>query len=495
MKFAFVLPLLLACGGHAREKGDHPIESVIFLLEELRGKVVQEGNDEATTYGEFKKWCTDSLETLDAAIKDSEETISSLEDTVESKKKDKEALEAHIKFLEDEITKYEGETSTAKEDREKQAKAYEAADKDFESTIKAIDEALTELIASKKAALVQFMKPEDMRQEKLLHLLQQPMILAQLSDADRDALTAAVHAGAKKPVTEEDILAKEEYAKNNPGQSYTFKSGGIIEMLQGLKTHFENEKMEATKAETAAANEYEANYEAAKDALEAAKTAKEAKTTQLGETEKDLSTAESDLKDEKDELEADKKTRDDTKTSCDLKHSQFLERKKLRAHEVAAMEAAMEILAEVSGVRTKTPENPTPPAAPVTKLFFLQLNDPKMKAVTLLRQQAREMHSHVLQQFAEQLAAHMDSPFHEVNGMIEKMIFRLMAEQTSEDKHKAWCDLEVNTTERSKVNKEQKLKSLDAKIADGKATVDELTIKIKDLDEGGETYRIHNRGD
>jgi len=119
----------------------------------------------------------------------------------------------------------------------------------------------------------------------------------------------------------------------------------------------------------------------------------------------------------------------------------------------------------------------------VTKLFFLQFANPKEKAVTLLKKQAREMHSHQLQQFAEQIAAKLDGPFEEVNQMIVKMIFRLMAEQTSEDKHKAWCDLEVNTTERSKEAKAAKIKSLDAKIADGKATVDELTIKIKDLDE------------
>jgi len=62
------------------------------------------------------------------------------------------------------------------------------------------------------------------------------------------------------------------------------------------------------------------------------------------------------------------------------------------------------------------------------------------------------------------------------------MIFRLMAEQTKEDEHKHWCDLEVSNSEVSRDAKSTKESSLTAKINSAKANADELKLKIDDLD-------------
>jgi chromosome segregation ATPase len=67
--------------------------------------------------------------------------------------------------------------------------------------------------------------------------------------------------------------------------------------------------------------------------------------------------------------------------------------------------------------------------------------------------------------------------------MIQKMIFRLMAEQKDEDDHKNWCDLELEKTNSSKVNKEDKIAGLTAKIDDAKATVEKLIQEIKEAQE------------
>jgi hypothetical protein len=186
----------------------------------------------------------------------------------------------------------------AKKKREDANKLYDEADKEFETTLKAVDEAIKALTDSKKAALLQFLKPENQAQEHALRqLIQQPLVLEQLSDEQRESLAAAVF--DTKPVTEADILAKEKYAK--AGNTYTFKSGNVIDLLRSLKTHFEDEKRAATKAETAAANEYEVAKDSRKAAIEAAKKAKDDKTKLLGEVKKDLNNVKSDLKDAKDE--------------------------------------------------------------------------------------------------------------------------------------------------------------------------------------------------
>jgi len=481
MKLARLLPLALLFVGASA--GSHPVGSVIKLLKELQLTVEKEGEAETATWMKFKKWCTDNGVTLGKAVKSDKADIDTLGDTVASKEKEQAAVEERISFLSSEIAKYDAEDAQAKKDRDDENKLYKAADADFESTGKAVDEALTALKASKKASLVQFLKPENSRQEQAFRvLLQQPLVLEQLSDEQREAFSAAVFGDGEKPVSDADILAKEKYAKS--GQTYTFKSGNVIDLLTSLKTHFADSRVAATKSETAAANDYAVAKSARSDAVAAAKKAKGGKTTELAEVKSDKNKAASGLKDEKSELVSDSKTLAATTTTCGIKQREFNERMTLRRHEIAAMKAAVEILAEVSGVRVAAPKNKK---APKMALFFLQLqalssNDPKMKAVNLLRQEAKEFKSKQLSRFADEVAAKLDGPLDSITQMVQKMIFRLMAEQTDEDKHKQWCDLEISNSDASEKDKTEKIKMLDAKIKDAKASEAELVIKIKDLD-------------
>jgi len=99
-----------------------------------------------------------------------------------------------------------------------------------------------------------------------------------------------------------------------------------------------------------------------------------------------------------------------------------------------------------------------------------------------LRQQSKLLHAKSLERLAQQLAAHMGDPFADVTNMIEKMIFRLMAEQKDEDDHKNWCDKELAKTDASITDKEDKVAELTTKINDADATVNKLTEEIKDAD-------------
>merc|ERR1719424_415842 len=62
--------------------------------------------------------------------------------------------------------------------------------------------------------------------------------------------------------------------------------------------------------------------------------------------------------------------------------------------------------------------------------------------------------------------------------MIQKMIFRLMAEQTDEDEHKNWCDLEMSKTNTSEFNKKAKVAELELKIEADKAKADQLGNEV-----------------
>merc|ERR1719359_914266 len=107
-------------------------------------------------------------------------------------------------------------------------------------------------------------------------------------------------------------------------------------------------------------------------------------------------------------------------------------------------------------------------------------NDPKMKAVALLKEAAKDTNSKALERLAVEVAAHLTGPFDQVNNMIEKMIFRLMDEQKKEDEHKHWCDQEIKKTETMKQDKEDKIDELKAEIKVETAEVTQLTDEIAD---------------
>lgn len=165
MKLIALCSLVFLAGVFAaRDSGSHPIESVVKLLKELQNKVESEGEAEQATWTKFQKWCSDNGDTLKDAVQSDKDTIDTLSDTVDAKTIEQKSTEDNIEFLTEEILKYENEESEAKQDREDANGVYKAADKDFDDTIKAVDEATVALKESKKAALLQFLKPENPRQ-------------------------------------------------------------------------------------------------------------------------------------------------------------------------------------------------------------------------------------------------------------------------------------------------------------------------------------------
>jgi len=210
----------------------------------------------------------------------------------------------------------------------------------------------------------------------------------------------------------------------------------------------------------------------------------------LAEAKTALADAKGDLKDQKDDLDADAGSLSQTEKSCRTKSQEWDQRLSTRKLELEAMATAIKILAKVTGVRTEAPKNPKTESR---HMFieegeaFLQLEgivaiSPKMRAVNLLKETASTVHSHALERLATEIAAHLDGPFDQINNSIEKMIFHLMAEQTNEDKHKAWCDQELFKTQTMKDNKDDKIKEVDAELKTETAGVAQLTEDIKAAD-------------
>lgn len=466
-----VLLALVAMGSQPAEatvtNETHPIERVIGLLRDLSAEVEADGNEEAVVYGKFEKWCQDSKKTLNEAIETSKDSIDTLESSVESKDQQNKTLTKQINMLTEELLQASKAATVSKEARDNASALYTTADTELEDTINAIDDAITELEGAKPSALAQ---------TSVRRVSEMPLVLEQITDAERSRLLAL--ASGPDEVTKKDIMARGDSAAH--AKTYNFKSNNVIDLLKELKQKFEDDRVEQTKEETNAQNAYNLAKNARDSAVSAAETAKDEKKTLRGEVQQDLVQKRSDLQSARDDLDADTDALRDTKESCETKKSQWNERTELREHEIKAIESAIKILSKATGVSTEPPSNPALPTAPT----FLQIVDPRARAVNLLRQEARRAHSRTFERFAEDLAARLAThPFDEVNQMIQKMIFRLKAEQTDEDEHKNWCDLEIEKANASKTNKEEKLEHLDAKIEADKAAADKLKDDIKDADD------------
>lgn len=462
---------------------EHPVERVISLLQDLSAKVETEGKAEELTYAQFETWCSDSRRTLEQAVSKEKQSIDALQSKVEGKTKESATLTEQISGLSNELLQYEAAASSAADQRKKVGDLYTAADKDLADTVTAIQQAIDSLTQARTStsALIQ---------TRLQQLTKLPLLLEQLTASQREALLA--HA-------DPEVLAKGNYDASV--KKYSFKSGDIIELLKQLKTKFEDDRLEGTKAETNAQNAHALSSSARSGAIQASTGAKAEKMVLLGTAQTEIVSSSSALTSSQADLEADSTSLSNTDRSCAMKKSEWADRSSLRTNELKAIAAGIDILTKVSGVRVAAPVNAAAPSplsyddatttAPATALIesesepspaafiFLKAVDPKARAVNLLRSEARKIHSSTFERFADQVEASLGGPFDEVNNMIQKMVFHLMDEQKDEDGHKNWCDLELEKSNSSKVNKMERIASFETKIADASASSAVLAAEIQ----------------
>jgi phage shock protein A len=471
MKFVAVTLLFnVICAANA--SAGHPIVKVINLIKELKEKAISEGKEEEVAYTKFQYWCSTSIDTLKDAIQEEKETIDELKDKIAGLTKEKESLEEDIAQLEEQIAELEASAKAAKDNRKKEADLYDKAHKDIEATIDAIEGCIKALEDAESKT-----EPKMLLAQKHVRAVLS-LVGLQITEHQRQGLEK--YADKPRP----DQLAAGDLEKHT--DKYDFKSENVIELLKQLKLKFEDDELAATKAETNAINAYDLSKEARDNSIKAAKDSKDKKTKLLASTERAIADAELTLKDTESDLSADSKSLSDTEDSCSTRKSEWEVRSATRTAEIEAMDVAVKILAKSTGVRTEAPGNPVPPPSPVD---FLQLSsarsiatDPKMKAVALLLDAAKQTHSRALERLAVEIKAHLKGPFDAVNNMIEKMIFRLMDEQKQEDEHKLWCDQEIKKTETMKEDKEDKIDDLKAEIKVETAAVGKLSEEIKDAE-------------
>jgi len=425
----------------------HPISGVISMLQDLEVQSKEEGAAEAALFQKFTYWCKTSSKELNGLISKEKANIAELTDKIEGLKTDISVLTVEIAQLGSEIENMNSAAAKARKVRDDEIALYKSGQDNFDGTVSAVDTAIDTMEESEDTALVQKGKK----------------------------------AAPAKP----------------DAQTYQFKSGSIIETFKGMNTEFEGEKLDAQQAETNKQNAYNLAKQARDSAISAATDSKTEKESINGDKGSDEATATSDKASEQTALVDDSTSLDNTNKECELKNQEWETRSATRNAEIEAIQMAQKILSKVTGVRNPDEHEIAQKAliesrarieqdtslikAETGVVSFLQVVDPKAKAVNLLREAAKAGHSKALQDLAEQLRTY-EGPFDKVNGMIQKMIFRLMSEQKDEDDHKNWCDLETEKNLESKEDKRAKIEEMTASVTQLNAAISLLTEKITEND-------------
>lgn len=464
------------------EAGASPTSKVIELLEEMEEKGTEDMQKEKLQYTEYQAWCTSTKADKERSIKDSASKLEILKADTAKLKADIDALADELPKLSENIEKWKKEKADATKEREEGRDDYAKSHGDYTKAISSIGKArdkIKEQDTEKKTAKEAF--------------LQLSSVTAPL-DA-RASIEAFI---AESSVVNEAASADADPEKEEAG--YKFKSGMIIDLMDKLLDKFKTERHTLEKEEIEAKGLYErlmqekgASIETAEKSLQD-KTAEKAKKVQTkAEKTAEVGQIEKLQKDDTSFLE-------DLVENCKKKGETFKQRQKMRSEEIVAIEEATKILKDK--------------LKPVSEKSFLQLKSKaglslaslrsdsrgivKERAVSLLRERAEELNSHVLSALALRAAG---DPLAKVRKMISEMITRMQEDSVADAEKDGWCKKELGTNEQTRTTKQQAVEALRGEMSKLSTDIEDLGEDIADLakdtakltEDMGEATKLRNK--
>merc|ERR1719207_196988 len=258
-----------------------------------------------------------------------------------------------------------------------------------------------------------------------------------------------------------------------PGmQSYAPQSGQIFGILNQMKEDFEVNLSEAQKAEAKAKSEYETLKAAKEDEIDTGRKLIVDIDGQIAEIQEKYAQEAKELENTQEQLAMDEEFLKNLTEKCATMDADYDKRVKDRLTEIDAVTDTIKILNSDESFEAFDKMQ-----APV----FLQTDatanqkERRQQAVSALQRAARISGSPQIAMLAA--SAQLDA-FTEVKALIDKMVAELTTQQQDEVEHRDWCIENLNTNKRETAAAYDKRDNLEAKIADLKKTIEQLTKDI-----------------
>lgn len=422
-----------------------PMAEVVKLIQDVRAKVVEDGEVEQDSYDKYTCWCEKTLVKKAQDISEAKEEIAKTETLI---KKVEGQIASHgeeIAQLQKASAKNSDSQKETEAIREKDYSDYAQEKSESEQCIGALEAAI-KVLTGTGAKRVGFLDTDSSSHEaqligtatSLRSVLRHRAMPSSISDHDltmvKSFIDSPEHFASRNSLSAAQV-------DQNPFGDYAPQSTQIQGVLKGLYDAFtaDLEKSNAAEAESQKSFETLMATKQAEQAtlattLDKQEAARAAKAKLLEQNRADLS-------DTQDQLEADEGFFAETKEACATKAMEWSQRTRLRIEELAGMNQAITILSSKSA--TDVFESAKPnflQLAGATKVVAKQheASDGKGGVYGKLKTLAKQFQSIGVAKIA--VAARQAKSLEKVIPMIDDMISALRKEEADDIAHRDRCE-------------------------------------------------------
>jgi len=439
-----------------------PVQKVIQLLDELKGKVEADLSAEEKLMEEYTSWCDEEANTKEDAITSSKRTIDDLGATIEDCKASVVTLTSSIDELTTKISTSEKELADATGLRDKEHEVFLGSEKELVDTVDGLDRAIA--VLKKNLSLLQSGNYANIL-GTVASSLKKVVEASWVNSHQKSVLTSLLQANDG----DEDLSLQPQATTS----SYDGHSDGILDTLADMQSKAEESLSSTRKDEMEAAHAFALLKQGLEDEIKVAKKQLSEATQTRSTTEEEQHSASSSLSETEETLAADTKYLEELKQSCSSKAAEWAARQKQAGEETAAIEKAKEVLSEGVKVLLQTSMRVQ------TRKMEAAGDDSRSQVVGILRRISKNAKSYALMQL---VASAQSDPFGKIRGLIEEMIAKLTKEAAEEADQKSFCDEEISESKAKQADLSGKLDKTTARIAKAEADKAKLEEDIKLLE-------------
>jgi len=467
----FAVLALLASGAAVS-----PVQKVIELCDELKGKVQADLAAEEKLMGEYTAWCDTEANDKEDAITSGKRTIGDLSAAIQEASASVDSLTSETEELAAKIAAADKDLKSATGIRETEHGDFSAAEAELVDTIDTLARAIIVL----KRGQTSFLQQHGAGELKMLATGLSKIVEASWVSSTQKAVVQSLLQSTEGSEDEDLSLAPQATTS-----AFESQGGGILDVLKDMQEKAEASLSSARKDEMSASHAYESLKQSLDTELAQMSKRMSEASAEKSSNEEAKANAEEELAATQKSVSADSTALETIRRDCSSKAAEWDARQKSAGEEIGAIEKAKEILAtgvkvflQVTAKSTTRDDNDS---------------DKRNRVSALMRSLATKDHTFALSQLAS--AAQSDA-FGKVRGLIEAMIDRLTKQAAEEAEAKSFCDGEMQKSkakqaeltaasdkhaariEKASANKatlEQQTKALQAEIAEMDASQAEAT--------------------
>jgi len=427
--------------------GNTGVAKVVELLTNMKGKAQADAQEEKIAFAKYESWATSTTAELEGAIEGGKTAIEGFKATKQSMKSRAQEMAGAIEENTAKLTELDAAKADKEAAKDKANKEFSKLKVEYDTNISAVGKAIEILKGQKDLAFPQLSTA----------LLQ---VKSQMSGRARELTTMLL--------------------QQAPGmKTYENSSGGVVEMIEGLKDRFTEELYAAQKTHGETIGNYMTVITNLNGQIKNEKAQMKRNQATMNKANGASARAAEQQKEQEDVTATDEKSLSEVTTEFKLKTRQFGERTTLREEEIVAMQKAIDILKgiEVSLVQKQS--------------SFIQLSasikgmgntEERLERVShMLRDQPSKRLQLLAVQMGNQASLDPNGAIKKIMGMIRQMINKLEEESATEAGKNGQC-MQMMTQNAADVD-EATAEKEKAKVATEKLTAEigENTALIKRL--------------